>query len=258
MFEIEDISSWPEDLVVFLADKGAVFQQYWNRSSAIVFMEPIDRFQARNEFVYEFEIAKAEISKLISEIEFSCYHVSRLLPAEIENIRSFGLQVLSEKSALARIEAAHQSNALSKDTAQLLANNHLCNDPGRCNELWFSCGVSILKYESAIKDLMNRWGGEAISDFFFEDQLIREELLRIGLPTIINFKVPIGKAHFTGNIAEIIVRAYLDMGSGTERIDGAEGSIDQDISANDIVRIITIEDPDFLTLTDYQNWDSKI
>lgn len=98
-----------------------------------------------------------------------CYHATRLLPHELEDIPRAGLHVLSDDLRARKLAAAcsHHPDILSESDARLLLDNGPLSWQGtadaRNGSLCFvTPWTAVVGEDNGLSHLFGRWGGEAI------------------------------------------------------------------------------------------------
>ena len=111
---------------------------------------------------------------------------------------------------------------------------------------WFCFTRALLRDESGIERLFRSWGGEALYNSHEDDKKTGPTLAALGKPCIVIAR-------------QRLVNAWCAI-RGIETGDGAdfEGCVRADIPGGDIVRIPTLDDPEFRSLTAHDTWDAPL
>ncbi len=258
--EIEDINSWPDAVRLLLADNLKLLSNHAARCIEIDNMEYIERISAANQYAYKRELIIEKINKIIKNCNLIGYHCTRLLDFEISDIKNNGMQLLSVALIKNRLEEAVTRNYISEELALYLLSKNQCADEFRQGRLWFVCGVSILKVEGFVVRLLKSWGGEALYNSHEIDDFSGTALRNIGTPCIIRcMLVPDQLQLYIKCIGEKIEEAFLQKhGICTPNNPQFDTHMRQPLPPKQILKIIEIGDPEFLTITDYVCWHERI
>lgn len=137
------------------------------------------------------------------------WHCTRLLDAEVCEIRQDGLHVLSEDLLLNRIDAAQVAGELTNEVADRLRVSHVAAHRNRKGQLWFGF-TSDLPDESAIGPLLRNWGGEAMYWAHTNDRIIADVLQNLGRPTVIEAWVPISSLGTVQVLVDLVCQVDLE------------------------------------------------
>jgi hypothetical protein len=110
-----------------------------------------------------------EFRRTLDGHQVVCYHATRLLRHEVEEIPRAGLHVLSDELRARKLAAArsHHPDVVSEDDVQLLLDNGPLSwqgtDGARNGTLCFvTPWTAVVGERNGLSYLFGRWGGEAI------------------------------------------------------------------------------------------------
>jgi hypothetical protein len=189
------------------------------------------------------------------------WHCTRLRDAEVHNIRTQGMAVLSTSLVCSRIDAAQNDGELPRDVADRLRAMHRASDMYRQGQIWFGFSPT-LPDEHATNRLLRNWGGEAIYWAHEVDQVIGPVLRRIGRPSIIDAWVPISGLQVATKEAVLKRLCLVDLqGAGalaTRRVADVEGYVQMAIPATAIIAIDQHPSASFVARTRCDTWDTPL
>jgi len=199
------------------------------------------------------------IAALIVNERLVGWHCTRLHEVEIASIQRDGLSPLSPDLITQRIHARVAAADISPEMAtRLLMDNHAAN-ANRQGMIWLIFTKSPLFQESGVIRLLQSWGGEALYLGQEDDHEIGPALRQIGKPCIVEAVVAVQNIETFCGVNERILTSYLyrraiNTGHGPDM----EGFVRKSIPANDVLRIIEREDPDFEIFTNCATWRRKV
>ncbi|WOQ17582.1 hypothetical protein [Raineyella sp. W15-4] len=143
-------------------------------------------------------INDSQFVRLMDERPLLAYHATRLLPHELEDIRSRGLHSLSLQHVERRLEDAVGADVFSASEADRLRRNgvHLRHAPGeRDGRVCAVVGLSSFSEDvNGIRPLLSTWGGEAI--YWGASEVDRPKLSAVGTPSIVVVSLSLERARF--------------------------------------------------------------
>jgi hypothetical protein len=154
---------------------------------------------AATEYLSDLELGDSADSALRASLQgqqLRAYHATRLLPHEVDGIRSDGLRVFSRQLVDNRIDAAHAHGHLTGVEADELRAAHMFavgedTDRGNRSGLWVTLRMASLGLGGW--PLMSHWGGEGIN-FSSGATHLGPLLRRLGRPTIVVVAVPVASS----------------------------------------------------------------
>jgi hypothetical protein len=122
--------------------------------------------------------------------------------------------------------------------------------------LWFVCGASILKLELNVLRLLRSWGGEALYNSHEQDPVSWPTLRSLGKACIIKCRLLPQQINLPRHgLGAKIEEAFLqNRGVSTPNDPQFDTHMKQTLPAEQILNIIEKDDPEFLSLTDYETW----
>ena len=124
--------------------------------------------------------------------------------------------------------------------------------------LWFCFFEPKIAGEDGIERFFRSWGGEALYNSHERDPETGPVLKRIGTPCIVEAEVPISslsKSWLTEKMARIFLKKR---GLITRECCDFESYADTEIPPETIRKVIKFPEPEFLRLTDCENWDTPL
>jgi hypothetical protein len=259
--EADSEDTWPEPMQRALADRAGDIAAYQieraridraaERDVALRLKRPINPHRPAWDAVLKVSDEAVAGRCLVG------FHATRLTEPERQDIISNGLRVLSPNLLERRLEGI--ASALSADVVESLRARNQVYDGNRIGLAWFCFTRALLRDESGIERLFRSWGGEALYNSHEDDEKTGPTLAAIGKPCIVIARVPVTGIEAFMSIGQRLVNAWCAR-SGIKTGDGAdfEGCVRADIPGGDIVRIPTLDDPEFRSLTAHDAWDTPL
>ena len=183
------------------------------------------------------------------------FHATRLTSAERENIRLNGLCTLSPALIERRLEGIDSAGLLSGELLASLRARNQVHDRYRIGMTWFCFNRALLRDESGVERLLRSWGGEALYNSHEHDEETGPVLRSLGQPCIVVAAVPAEGIKTFLAVGQRLVNIWCaKQGINTEHAPGFEGHVRTNISGNHILKIVSIDDPEFLRLTAHDSW----
>lgn len=206
-----------------------------------------------------YDAAINEVDAAIRPYALIGWHCTRLTEAEIEEILRAGMHLPNEATLRARIEARVRAGDLTQEIADMLKRRHEAADLGRSGMVWFCFSPPRSAGEAGIERFFRHWGGEALYNSHEDDPVTSPALNRVGVPCIIEAKVPIALLSRYGGLSTKIVRRFLiDRGLATVEPVDHEDRIEAPLPAQHIRQIIRHPSPKFSELTGCADWDYPV
>lgn len=176
----------------------------------------IERWIQTNEYQDNVAMAEAEdqFRILFRGRLLRAYHFTRLLPSDVEMIRSEGLRMLTLSLTHDRIERALIAGEIAVHEAEVFHRAHVFatgNAAHRENQVCFVLGRSVLKHgRDGTEDLRGTWGGEAMYRAA-GGVALRPRLKKLGSASVVTALVDIAEdKHFvTPNLPRTFLRTPL-------------------------------------------------
>ena len=182
-----------------------------------------DRLRGSTEYALDLDLAsdeEAAIGVALAGVDLRLYHSTRLLPHEIEQVRSEGLRLLDDALIAEKLAAAVDGGHLTRVEADQLAAEHAPTTPEghRAGQV---CAVlstwSFTNDVGAVWRLVTSWGGEAIY-WAHEHTPLGTRLASIGTPAIVVHTAPAarrGDLYFPP-----LARALVGAALGLDEVNG--------------------------------------
>lgn len=171
--DIDNQATWPEDVVTFIEERSNSIDLEENSSMSI---------------------GDEILLPLLNTSFLLVYHATRLLPHEKDDIRTNGLQILTEELVAKKIrDAVHFGYLTERMGEELLCGSTLRtrSEEKRANQICFVVGKSLIEQEdSGLSNLFDIWGGESINFTGAGDNHMTC-LKRIGEPSAVKALLPI-------------------------------------------------------------------
>jgi hypothetical protein len=172
LVDIDDITTWPREVSDIV---GQWAKQYEGTT------------EYTSDLALPFE-AESTIRELLSGHLLRAYHCTRLLPHELQMVRSAGLRPLSAELISDRIDAALTAGEISLSDAEFLHEAHVfASGEHQYRENQVGLILSKLAFQEdpmGCKPLLSTWGGEGMYMSSKAAQ-IRERLKELGIPTVV-------------------------------------------------------------------------
>jgi hypothetical protein len=182
------------------------------------------------------------------------FHATRLMEHEVEEIMRSGLQLLSVDLLKRRLAAAqHAGNLTGQQVARLLRRHQAAED-NRSGRTAFFFTRAQLKH-AGLDRLCRSWGGEALYNYHENDPETGPLLRSIGTPCIVVAAVRVADIEPRFDIGQRLVNVWCARRDiMTELPPDFGGVVRAPTPAKNIVRIIEVDDPEFLALTECDRW----
>lgn len=171
--DVDDTASWPDEVVEFIEEQSETADLESNP-----FMSAEDEI----------------LLNLLDSMHLLVYHATRLLPHEVIEIKTSGLQILTKELVTKKIQGAVAGGYLEKKVGdELLEDSKLWSDPHahRANQICFVLGKTPFEREdSGLWPLFSIWGGESIN-FTKVGSKYKSLLKEIGEPAVIKAILPL-------------------------------------------------------------------
>jgi hypothetical protein len=245
--KIDDLSSWPPEIIRFLQQHHDMFLRWHERRYADKPVAPV-----RPE---ELDWAIYALDDLLRPYPLHGYHCTRLSEAEIAHILAEGMQPPNSTRLCARIDGLLAAGLIDPAIADKLRAEHGADEPSRTGMIWFCFYPPRFAGQSAAERLFRNWGGEALYAYHEREPVTGPALRSVGTPCLVEADVPIATFGSHAGLSFKVVRRFLiDCGLQTREPVEYEGNAKQPIPADKVHRIIKFPEADFLELTGCANW----
>lgn len=233
---IEDIDTWPSDVLTFFKEREYVLQRDPDGMSQL------------------YDSDTLALKRLLSSYSLHGYHCTRLTQQEILSIHTKGMSPQNGTILGQRIDSLVKDGLLKSQSAEQLKSDNLADEEYRKGMIWF-CFFSPSIEANGVSRFFRSWGGEALYHGY-EDGEIGQELRTIGCPCIIEAKVPV-KNDSHPFLETKFTRAYMAVNgvSVNERSILHEGYTRHDVPPENILNIHIMPSPEFVNLSG--NWQPE-
>ena len=129
----------------------------------------------------------------------------------------------------------------------------------RAGMTWFCFTRAQLRDEASIERLFRSWGGEALYNSHEGDEETGPLLKSLGRPCIVVATVPVVKVATCMEVGRRLVNIWRGCrGIATGDLPEFDGSVCAGTSGTNILRIIHVDDPEFLALTSHDRWQEPL
>ena len=199
------------------------------------------------------------LRRLLQPCSLLGWHCSRLSNAEIDSIRSNGMELPNREMLARRIDAVVQDGLVSDQVAKILKSENQADDLGRAGMLWFCFSPPRGAGESGISRFFRHWGGEALYNSHENNRMTSPILARIGTPCLVEAAVPFSSLPEVLGPEDAIVRTFLIYRGLLPPVDVKyEGRSKMPLPADCVQRIIPFPCKEFLDLTGCEDWEKPL
>lgn len=246
---IYEIASWPDHILNYMDNSMELFSAWCDDSV------PAGR---RAMLARQFDNVVTKLRPNLENYYMIGYHCTRLVDAEIEDIRNFGMRLLNPHVLKARIEGLVDQGYIDEIIAESLIENNEADDPYRKEMLWFCLFHPYHVGEMGISRLLRSWGGEALFNSHEGHPVTGAVLRNIGTASIIEVKVPcisLPAPTFDLNF----VNRYLAY-KGLQDLNATlyETYINERIVKENLISIHRFPEESFVALTKCDTWDMPL
>ncbi len=183
---LDDISTWPEELIEFLKSvKPSIvnYQKEQKRIDKLCGPDVIARiFEADNKYYAMWKSTCDIIDNMLTNTRIIGFHCTKLIDYEIQEILENGLIPLNQDMANRRINKAFNNGYLPEYFKNKLINKNETGADCRIGRVFLFQCLSTLYKETDKSRLFSSWGGEAI---YWDNEDEITPLQSIGLPAIV-------------------------------------------------------------------------
>lgn len=242
LLDVSNPASWPEGL-----------QQVIERLRPVFWAWEQDRPEKSPA---AFDEAMQQLGDALSPFAIRGFHFTRLTEDEAAGIRTSGLEVLSTDLIARRVAARVEQGALTTDQATHLLKTNQVLDANRSRQAWFCFYPPGEVHESAVRPLLEHWGGEALYNFNAGDPVLGPVLRSIGRPALIQARVPATCLSTRSRLAAAVYRA--DLATYGIETRGPPGRFEDysrfNLGPDQIEHVFLHPDADFIRLTGCGHW----
>ena len=241
VLELGKVSSYPSQLLEVIKKEIDVFRAW-----------ELD-FPSRSASSYDRSMER--LCEALQPYAVRGWHCTKLTRSEIEDVRVNGLRVLNYKFLEARIGSLVKESIVDVNLARLLLSGSRARDSNRAGMAWFCFYEPRFAGEEGIRRLLSNWGGEALYWAFEGHSEVGPILRNIGIPAVVEARVPINVLRSADRIAVAAVRVYLKaMGERVLESAKAEHYSIFDIPASFLEAIHVYPESGFRAITSCDGW----
>lgn len=249
---LDHIASWPKELVCLIEGSKEELQNFLKEKRRIDTLAR-DNIKYRvhrpyNEYTNEWNSILDATDLLLVNKKIICFHCTRLMAFEINDIINNGLVPLNSDFSNQRINILYDKGIIPKDLREKLINKEEFSVDNREGNICFFHCLSTLRNEGGLHRLFKSWGGEAIYLGFEHNT----KLQKIGIPCIVIGSLNIQDLDVYPSLSKRIVCIYLK---------DSYYPFDFDSFIRKRVKVLEIikrNDERFNYHTNIENWDEKI
>ena len=246
MINIENKSTWPEDILLFMHEHYRGFIG-WECEGEYPSSGP------------SYDQLVGSLSEILKKYSMRGFHCTKLTVDEILNIETHGLALQNKRTLSNRINILLNSGQISQDIANSLLNENQSDDRNRANMLWFCFYAPRLAGRHGIERFFMHWGGEALYNSHETNAVTSPILQEIGIPCIVEALVPFQSMPDIQLPFGQFTRSFLkDQGYKLENELTFEAYITAHLPPTQIIEIHQYPSKSFLELSDCANWDVPI
>lgn len=229
---LNDFSTWNKSWITLLEENREIMELYIRRDKEI---EKQNRDKgagydplAVNNYYSEIQCLQKKFSEIFykEEKELLCFHATRLMDYEVEDIKAEGLNCCSEESINNKINNLFKRSIINDYEHNLLQSNNVINDAEqfrvRKHKLYFIFGYQDIRCStanlSALDPFLLNYGGEAIYRYFDREtgnspkKELLEKLNSLSKPYIVisKFKTQELEERFGDQLFDTIMMKYIE------------------------------------------------
>jgi hypothetical protein len=246
IINLEDPSSWPTDLVIYLERHRHLFVGWENGAQG----------KGTSVLPQKFDRAICGLCDVLKSHSLIGWHCTRLTQDEIEAITTSGMTPPDAQMLTARIDALAKAGVITADIAKKLCAENQADNTNRAGTIWLCFFPPHIAGESGIERFFRSWGGEALYNSHEDDPQTGLILAGIGVPCLVEAEVPIVSLPTAVGLALKIYRRFL-VSKGHRSVEPLDhvGRATRPLPPDSIRRIIRFPEPDFVRLTKCDEWD---
>jgi hypothetical protein len=256
IIDLENPQAWRRDLIDFLdAHHDQLLAWEYQRDDGTKSDEAV----LRSAMTYDRTIS--QLCAILDNYFLTGWHCTRLTDAEITNINTHGMQPPSLELLRRRIDAIEAEGAISFHIANRLRSENHAGDDNRAQMIWFCFyPPHIGGGEHGIGRFFKSWGGEALYSSHEGDPETGPVLGKIGTPCLVQADVPNAsfKERSLRLASKIVIRFLISRGCTSTKPAKHDDRVICAIPPENIRRIITYPERDFIALTRCDTWRTPL
>jgi hypothetical protein len=259
-FILEQIDTWPSDLLVVLARHASDFAA-WNASREDDTTDryaPLDQGELGRS-IDQYECAIANVSRVLALHRAKGFHCTKLTDGEIANVRANGMSLPNPSLLERRLNVLVTDNQITREVANRLCSENQAADTFRRDMLWFCFFEPSLAGQGGIERFFRSWGGEALYNSHEEDAVTGKVLGDIGTPCVVEAWVSLSQlSNMTGLADKVGRRFCVQQGHAFKEPTSHEGPIKTALCADSIEHLHLYPSNRFKALTLCDGWNPKL
>lgn len=243
--------SWPETVKTYLSNNLSDLTKFKKQSALGIAYNEIQSIS------HTYDKIVVTLTDILNGYSLHGYHCTRLTNEEIQKVLLEGMQPQNCDLLYERISVLENTGKISTKVSTRLKNENQANEPNRIGQIWFCFFAPHIATEHGINRLFKSWGGEALYNSHEGDPETGKKLNRIGIPCIIEAKVPI--VGLTGYSLSICMIKQFCFNRGLDENPGEfEDYSNIPIVKDNILAIHRFPDPKFNELTKCNTWKTRL
>lgn len=249
---LNDVETWPREWILFLEKNRKEIEKYIFREKEIeINKKKLDDATVVNEYNSTKKKIEAAFSNLFfnERYEFYCFHATRLMNYEADNIQQEGLENCSEEAIRLKIDNLLNHKLINKTEYELIISSNFLNVERqkllRENRLYFIFGNQDIRYvednSSAIWTFLSNYGGEVIHLGLASigNETLISKLNKNSKPYLVicKMKMSILKEQFEYCLFNTFIKSYFD-----KKVDKIENEFYVCGNCVDCVDIVELDD----------------
>ena len=249
---LNDVETWPREWILFLEKNRKELEKYIFREKEIeINKKKLDDVTVVNEYTSTKKKIEAAFSNLFfnERYEFYCFHATRLMNYEVDNIQREGLKNCSKEAIRLKIENLLNHKLINKTEYELIISSNFLNVERqkllRENRLYFIFGNQDIRYvevnRSDIWTFLSNYGGEVIHRGLesIGNETLISKLNKNSKPYLVicKMKMSILKEQFEYCLFNTFIKSYFD-----KKVDKIENEFYICGNCVDCVDIVELDD----------------
>ena len=241
MIDIDDIRTWPCNVIDCLATNQNIFSDWTNDAS---------RSLAQN-----YDLAIYSLISSLKSHSIRGWHCTRLTDWEIQDILENGMHLPDLLKLQTRVARVVELGLVTSEISEILICENQANDENRRHKLWFCFYPPSRAGESGISRFFRHWGGEALYNSHERNPVVSDALRRIGNPAVVEAEVPVNALGFLSQLATVLYSRFLETnGEKIRETVEFESFSTVPIPPKSIRKIVLFGDSAFQKLTNVDGW----
>lgn len=213
LIDVWNASSFDQALQTKLSSQAQLVRDYLTTSHRqLLEREASDHRSAppTNRFGRRYMDFTEEIGRDMESRTIRAWHYTRLTDDELQHIRDNGIYPGTLDTLRQRIDAQAAKGLFSRADADALYDASPCHhreqQPGRLGKFWMVSDPEPVD-DGGVEPLLANWGGES-TYFWLEDERLKQLVVKIGRPHILEIAVPLAKTRHAYSAGCAVVGAF--------------------------------------------------